>query len=74
MTKHTRESVENYLDAIGMVHGAEYKSKTEVKFCGSHYYSVKHPGMMEGMVVPAGHLDLMTKHLLEHPQAHQNRF
>ena len=66
MTAHTDESIQNYLAAIGQVHGAEYRDRMVVAFCGGHYYKVKHPHEDEGKIVPVGHLDLMTKNLLEH--------
>lgn len=72
MTVHTDESIEHFLDAIGQVHGADYKDRMSVAFCGGHYFKVKYPHQNEAMLVPAGYLDLMTRDLLDHPDHHQS--
>lgn len=58
-----QESIDQYLDAVEQVYGAEYRQQTEV-FASSHYVTIKHPGAPEGDAIPVGHLDLMTEHLL----------
>lgn len=64
MSVQTDKSIHDYLAAIGQVYGADYRDRMVVAFCGGHYYRVKHPGGVEGQLVPVGHLDLMTAHLL----------
>lgn len=70
MTMRTNQSIDNFLAAIAQVHGAHYKDKMSVSWCGGHYYRVKYPDEAEGHVVPVGHLNLMTKDLLAHPDEH----
>jgi len=71
MTAHTDAAIEQFLDAIGQVHGEDYKENMFVAFCGGHYFKVKYPHQDQGTIVPVGHLALMTKDLLEHPEQHQ---
>jgi len=71
VTTHTDKAIEDFLDAIGQVHGEDYKKKMSVVFCGGHYFKVKYPYQDQGTIVPVGHLALMTKDLLENPEQHQ---
>ncbi|PIP03431.1 MAG: hypothetical protein COW18_07830 [Zetaproteobacteria bacterium CG12_big_fil_rev_8_21_14_0_65_54_13] len=71
MSTHTDVVIDHFLDAIGQVHGADYKDRTSVIFCGGHYFKVKYAHQDKGSIVPVGHLDLMTKDLLENPEQHQ---
>jgi len=73
MSAHTDKVIEHFLDAIGQVHGRGYKDNMSVIFCGGHYFKVKYPHQDQGTIVPVGHLDLMTKDLLENPEQHREQ-
>lgn len=61
---HAQQAVTDYLEAIRRTHGDEYRSHMTVAADDAGHVLVKHPDAIEGEVVPLGHLELMTEHLL----------
>jgi len=60
----TKNKIKEFLDAIGQVHGDEYKAKMVVADRGSGHIMVKYPDKEEGSPILLGTLELMTKNLL----------
>lgn len=65
-----QQSIDNYLDAIGLVHGAEYREQMSVSLYGGQYYRIKHPHESDGTLVPLAHLDNLTRNLLKYRASH----
>lgn len=57
------QAIDQYLDAVEKVYGADYRKQTEVSFGGGHYVTIKRPDDPEGEIIPVGHLALMTEKL-----------
>ncbi len=56
---------QQYLDAIGRVHGEAYQSRTTVDHRGATHFVVKLPEWEEPQLVTIGHLEMMTQRLLD---------
>jgi len=57
------KAIHEFLDAISLVHGKEYKNRMVVANRGAGDILVKYPDREEGIPVSLGTLELMTKNL-----------
>ncbi|MDQ6966839.1 MAG: hypothetical protein Q9M23_07955 [Mariprofundaceae bacterium] len=58
-----QKSIDEYLDAVNQVFGAEYRDKMVVECRGAHVL-VKHPDVEEGELMPLGYMPILTRNVL----------
>jgi len=57
------QKINEFLDAVGQIHGEDYRTKMVVAHRGGTSIFVKYPDHNEGSLVDLDNLEMKTKHL-----------